>query len=317
MKNCDYKICGISAGDKSLDKIVLKICETYSDGKGINHIEGFNLPSETEVISILNELVEIIFPGYFARKSLSFNNIKYFVGETITRVYSQLTDQISRAMRYNCAKNNCKTCNVPKMSSDASIALLNLLPEIRESMKLDIEAAYDGDPAAKSLDEIALSYPGIKAITIHRIAHELFTKNVPLIPRMMSEYAHRLTGIDIHPGAKMGKRFFIDHGTGVVIGETTIIGNDVTIYQGVTLGALSFPKDASGKIIRDKKRHPTLEENVTIYSGATLLGDITIGKNSVIGGNVWLTESVPQGTKITAIPPELKFRKKTGILTNR
>ena len=310
MKNCDNKDCFYKFSDPSLDSIVDQICSTYSDEKGINHIEGYNLPNESEVINILGEIIEIIFPGYAGKKALCLKNIKYFVGESISGIYIQLSDQIARAMRYNCSKNNCKDCDVPKLSSEAAVGLLSALPNIREYLKLDVQAAYDGDPAAKSLDEIVLSYPGIKAITIHRISHELYIRNVPLIPRMMSEYAHRITGIDIHPGAKIGKNFFIDHGTGVVIGETCIIGDDVKIYQGVTLGALSFPRDENGKIIKGKKRHPTIENNVTIYSGATILGDIVVGSNSVIGGNVWLTQSVPEGTKITATIPELKIKRK-------
>ncbi len=310
MKECLKKTCTMNLGDPSLDKIVMEICDTYSDAKGINHIEGFNLPNESEVISILDELVEIVFPGYAGRKALSTRNIKYFVGETVTKVYAQLSDQIARAMRYNCAKNNCADCDVPTLSADATMGLLNSMAKIRELMKLDTQAAYDGDPAAKSLDEIALSYPGIKAIIIHRIAHELFIRSVPLIPRLMGEYSHRITGIDIHPGAKIGKSFFIDHGTGVVIGETAVIGDNVKIYQGVTLGALSFPHDASGNIIKGKKRHPSIEDNVTIYSGATILGDIIVSEGSIIGGNVWLTESVPPKTRITITAPELKIKKR-------
>jgi serine O-acetyltransferase len=212
--------------------------------------------------------------------------------------------------------NDCKDCNIPEMAEGATKHLLDKLSEIRETMKLDVIAALEGDPAARNLDEIVLSYPGIKAITIQRIAHELYLKNVPLIPRMMGEYAHRMTGIDIHPGAKLGKSIFIDHGTGVVIGETSVIGDNVKIYQGVTLGALSFPKDACGKIIKGAKRHPTIEDDVTIYSGATILGNIIIGKGSLIGGNVWLTESVEPGTRVTISPPDLKIKtgnKKAGV----
>ena len=184
------------------------------------------------------------------------------------------------------------------------------MPQIRETLKTDIQAAYDGDPAAKSFEEVVISYPYIDVITIHRIAHELYLMDVPLIPRMMSEYAHSKTGIDIHPGAKIGEYFFIDHGTGVVIGETAIIGEHVKIYQGVTLGALSFPKDERGQIIRDKKRHPTLEDDVTVYAEATILGDITIGKEAIIGGNVWIRESVPSGTVVAISKPEALYKKK-------
>ena len=183
-------------------------------------------------------------------------------------------------------------------------AFLQKLPEVRRILETDAQAAYEGDPAATSRMEVVMAYPGMYAVTVHRLAHELYRLKVPIIPRVMSELAHSKTGIDIHPGATIGERFFIDHGTGVVIGETTVIGNNVKVYQGVTLGAVAFPKDACGMLIKGNKRHPTIGNKVTIYSGASVLGDITIGDNSVIGGNVWLTESLPPGTKITARQPE-------------
>ena len=183
------------------------------------------------------------------------------------------------------------------------------LPQLREVIKKDIQAAYDGDPAARSLDEVIVSYPGLKAITIQRLAHILYKEGIPMIPRIMTEYAHRITAIDIHPGATIGEGFFIDHGTGVVVGETATIGNNVKLYQGVTLGAHSFPKDACGKIIKGAKRHPNIEDNVTIYAGATILGNITIGANSIIGGNVWLTEDIPAGTKVRIADPQLTIKK--------
>lgn len=308
MQQCPNEKFPPSSDVKVFDEIVTKICSTFGDSQGINHIEGFNLPNEAEVFHILNDLIEIIFPGYTGRRAMSINSISYNVGEIVTRIYPELIDQIARAFRYHCEMKKCKECNVPEMAEDAALHLLNSLSDVREVMKLDVAAAYEGDPAARSLDEIVLSYPGVKAITIQRISHELFVKNVPLIPRMMSEYAHRITGIDIHPGAKLGKSIFIDHGTGVVIGETAEIGDNCKIFQGVTLGALSFPKDACGKIIKGLKRHPTIEKNVTIYSGATILGDVVIGEGSVIGGNVWLTENVAPGALVTIAPPELKIR---------
>jgi serine O-acetyltransferase len=186
------------------------------------------------------------------------------------------------------------------MAEEAAQYLLSQLPKIRELLKGDVGAAFDGDPAAKSYEEIVVSYPCIIAIATYRIAHELYLKDVPLIPRIMSECAHSKTGIDIHPGARISKNFFIDHGTGVVIGETTIIGENVKIYQGTTLGALSFPKDERGKIIKGGKRHPTIEDNVTIYAEATILGDVTIGKGATVGGNVWIKQSVPAGTTVSA-----------------
>ena len=196
--------------------------------------------------------------------------------------------------------------------------LLEKIPEIRELLSGDIEAAYKGDPAAISAEEVILSYPYVLAITTYRIAHELYLRGVPLIPRIMSEHIHSLTGIDIHPGAKIGKNFFIDHGTGVVIGETTEIGDNVKIYQGVTLGALSFPKDEKGNIIKGRKRHPTIGNNVVIYSGATLLGaDAVIGDNVVIGGNVWITSPVPSGTRITIAPPEQKYKREKKDIEKR
>lgn len=205
----------------------------------------------------------------------------------------------------------CDGCDLEcsERSDKLTFELLAALPELRDILRSDVEAAYNGDPAARCYDEIILSYPGLKAIAIQRLAHVLFCAEVPLIPRMMTEYAHSETGIDIHPGATLGRGIFIDHGTGVVIGETAELGNDVKVYQGVTLGALSFPKDACGMIIKGAKRHPTIEDGVTIYAGATILGAVVIGKNSVIGGNVWLTRGTEPGTKITIAEPELTINK--------
>lgn len=284
------------------------ICATYTDEKGIKHIETSLLPNEAEVIDIIHDLLEVLFPGYTARKILELDSLDDNIRRIITGTYAKLIDQIARSYRSDCKTRDCEDCDVANLAEEASRHLLELLPEIRETIKLDAAAAYDGDPAAKSLDEIILSYPGIKAITMHRISHELYMKKVPLMPRMMSEYAHRTTGIDIHPGAQLGEGFFIDHGTGVVIGETAVIGNNVKIYQGVTIGALSFPKDSCGKIIKGLKRHPTIQDNVTIYAGATILGNIIIGEGSVIGGNVWITENIDPGSIITISAPELKIK---------
>jgi serine O-acetyltransferase len=308
MKRCRNENLLIQADDLFLDESVELICSTYEDSKGINHIEGFNLPSEIEVENILTDLMEIVFPGFGGKKIHNLKTVKYNVGEMLSNIYSKLSDQIMRAMRYNCAMDHCNDCDIPAMTESAVRLLISSLPTIRNIMKLDVSAAYEGDPAAKSLDEIILSYPGIKTITIQRFAHILYVAKVPLIPRMLCEYAHATTGIDIHPGATLGKAIFIDHGTGVVIGETAVLGDNVKLYQGVTLGALSFPKDACGKIIKGAKRHPTLEENVTVYAGATILGDVIIGKGSIVGGNVWLTDSCAPGTKIIIQPPNLTIR---------
>lgn len=312
-RGCDFEGASGAEPVLDLDRIVQAVCATYQDARGVNHIEGLNLPAEEEVLAILADLTEVIFPGYRGRKSLSLATVHFHVGEILARVSGELRSQIIRAINYNCRMEHCDTCDVPQTATAAVAHLLNCLPEIRETLKTDVIAAYEGDPAAKNLDEIVLSYPGVRAITIHRLAHELYLKQVPLIPRMMNEHAHRTTGIDIHPGATIGRYFFIDHGTGTVIGETAVIGERVKLYQGVTLGALSFPKDADGNIIKGVKRHPHLEDQVTIYSGATILGNITIGRGAVIGGNAWVTEAVAPGTSVTIPKPELHFRaRKSG-----
>lgn len=286
-----------------------KLAESYANGQGVNHNEGSNLPRESEILEILENLMELIFPGFGKREAHSLATLRFSAAETAASVYTKLSDAIRRAYSFTCSLTaSCNTCNCADQAVKSTERLLSSIPGLREILMKDVQAAYDGDPAAKSLDEIILSYPCIKAIMIQRIAHILYCDGIPLIPRIMGEYAHRITAIDIHPGATLGEGVFIDHGTGVVIGETATIGSNVKIYQGVTLGALSFPKDTDGKIIKGQKRHPTIEDNVTIYAGATILGNITIGKDSVIGGNVWLTESVPAGTKITIAAPEQIIR---------
>ena len=293
----------------ALAELADRIGRTYADGVGVNHVDGDNLPRRAEVAAITELLLEVIFPGFNERQQSRRENVTGDVAELLKEIYSQLFDQICRAIHYNCKGHaDCCECKVMKRANRAVFALLGSLPELREVMKVDVAAAYAGDPAATSYDEVILSYPGFKAVTVQRLAHVLYIEKIPLIPRMMTELAHSETGIDIHPGAKLGKGVFIDHGTGVVIGETAVIGDNVRIYQGVTLGAGNFPKDACGMLIKGNKRHPTIGNNVTIYSGASVLGDITIGDNSVIGGNVWLTESLPAGTKITSRPPEHKLK---------
>jgi serine O-acetyltransferase len=280
----------------------------------VNHIEGKNLPSRAVVYEILDSLFEILFPGYIGETDITWTEIPYFVGDRVNSVFIKLSEQISRALKFQCRLHTCKPKaydHCAKSAKKAAEQLLINLPDIRKVIILDVEAAYNGDPAAKSFDEIILSYPYIEAIATHRLAHNLYNAGVPLIPRMMSERAHSRTGMDIHPGAIIGNCFFVDHGTGVVIGETTRIGDNVKLYQGVTLGALSFKKDERGRLIREgTQRHPTLEDNVTVYSNATILGGQTvIGKNSVVGGNVWLTHSVPPDSVVTMSNPELMIRK--------
>ncbi len=297
--------------EKGLPKLVDDITINYQKFGGMDHLEGRDLPSQKVVIEVLEDLFTVLFPGYLGKEEITKANVKYHLGKTLTSVYTRLTDEVEKSLKYICRK--VKICPEDICLRRASIVvkeLLEDLPEIRSKLSGDIQAAYSGDPAAVSTEEVILSYPCVLAITTYRIAHELYLRGIPLIPRIMSEHVHSLTGIDIHPGAKIGKNFFIDHGTGVVIGETTEIGDNVKLYQGVTLGALSFPKDEKGNIIKGRKRHPTVGNNVVIYSGATLLGpDAVIGDNVVIGGNVWITSPVPTGTKITIAPPEQNYKK--------
>ncbi len=295
--------------NQTIEKLVGEVAKTYEGDSGINFIDVTNLPVREKILQILDLLTEILFPCYTGKRTVTKSNINFVIIDILYHIYTELTEQIERAYRYRCRMENCDTSDCRKMAEDAAQHLLAQLPDIREMLKGDVGAAFDGDPAAKSYEEIVISYPCIIAIATCRIAHELYLKDVPLIPRIMTECAHAKTGIDIHPGAMIGRNFFIDHGTGVVIGETTIIGENVKLYQGTTLGALSFPKDERGRIIKGGKRHPTIEDNVTIYAEATILGDITIGKGAVIGGNVWIKESVPAGVTVTTPHPDLVYTK--------
>lgn len=296
-----------AADSDFIDDIVEKLTKTYENDSGINFIEVSNLPVREKVLGSLEMIFEILFPGYAGKRAVTRANIRFIVGDILCQIHADLSEQIKNALKYKCRAENCDTGDCQRMAIKVTKTLLGKLPEIRGLLKTDIEAAFAGDPAAESFEEIVISYPGVLAIATHRIAHELYKMEVPLLPRMMNEWAHERTGIDINPGASIGKYFFIDHGTGVVIGETAVIGEDVQIYQGVTLGALA---PAKGQSLRGKKRHPTIEDNVTIYSEATILGDITIGKGSVIGGNVFVKESVPEGTLVTTPVPELIYRQK-------
>ncbi len=294
-------------GQKIKD-IVDEIIRTYMGDSGINFIDVSNLPVRDKILEVLDLITEILFPGYTGKRAVKKSNIDFIVIDILYHVYTELSEQIEKAYKYQCSMENCDTGDCREMAEDATLYLLTQLPKIRELLKGDVGAAFDGDPAAKSYEEIVISYPCIMAIATYRIAHELYLRQIPLIPRIMSECAHSKTGIDIHPGATIGNNFFIDHGTGVVIGETTIIGENVKIYQGTTLGAMSFPKDERGRIIKGKKRHPTIEDNVTIYAEATILGDVTIGKGAIIGGNVWVKQSVPAGFTVTTANADLVCR---------
>jgi serine O-acetyltransferase len=259
----------------------------------------FSLPSPAAVVETVQTLREALFPGYFGPSDLSDEAMRFHVGATLDRVLQTMEEQIQRGLCFTCTESspNCPTC--AERAHELACRFIQRLPEVRRLLATDVQAAYEGDPAATSPDEAVFCYPGILAILCYRLAHELHSLGVPIIPRMITEYAHGATGIDIHPGAAIGERFFIDHGTGVVIGETTVIGRNVRLYQGVTLGAKSFPLDENGNPIKGIPRHPIVEDDVIIYSGATILGRVTIGRGSSIGGNVWLTESVPPGSRIT------------------
>ncbi len=284
---------------KRLEEVIERLIGTYQDDKGINHIDGLNLPQREAVIGIMDDLFRVIYPGYIGMDTVHRANQRYFVGQLISSIAERLEVQLFKALRYGCRMEDCDSHECARGAASATVRFLERLPELREMLKDDIDAAFQGDPAAMNIEEICTSYPFLTVITTHRIAHELKNMNVPLIPRMMSERAHSLTGVDIHPGARIGSHFFIDHGTGVVIGETTEISHNVKIYQGVTLGALSFKKDEDGAIVKGGKRHPTIESNVTIYAGATILGGNTvIGEGATIGGNTWITASVPPGALV-------------------
>jgi len=280
------------------------------DDDTIDHVGAALIPSKDEIIRILGILQDVLFPGYFGRQELSHATLSYHLGNEMTRLYEMLAAQISRSIRHECRRMDKLCVKCVQKGWEESVLLMERLPELRRAFARDVRAHYDGDPASKSLDEIVFCYPGLYAIFVYRVAHELFNRQIPLIPRIMTEHAHSLTGIDIHPGATIGTDFFIDHGSGVVVGETTEIGNRVRIYQGVTLGALSVPRESEGGIsLRGHKRHPTIEDDVTIYAQATILGgDTVIGARSVIGGNVWLTSSVPPDTTVLIETPRHVFK---------
>jgi serine O-acetyltransferase len=296
----------------ALPKLVDRIVASYLADDRTQRIDKEYLPSTAAIIGICNLLMELTYPGFFGRMGLTRHNIAYHVGELLPRLWEQLTEQIGQCLCHEA--ESAATAPAGEQACSAQAARLanevvECIPDIRQRLALDVQAAYDGDPAASGTAECILAYPAILAVTIHRYAHKLYELGVPLMPRVMSEYAHRETGIDIHPGARIGQSFFIDHGTGVVIGETTDIGDNVKLYQGVTLGALSFPKDERGRLIRGHKRHPTVGKNVTIYANAIVLGGQTqLGEGSIIGGSVFLTQSVEPGHQVSITPPVLKVR---------
>ena len=286
--------------DSVLSGVVESLCapESYM---GVYHQPSFGSPMPS--VELLSDIVErlrsVLFPGFFKEPFITPENMAYFVGSKLEKVRRELTKQVERGFCFACDKDEhaCSTDCAVRAESMCN-QFLQTLPHVRRLLATDVQAAFAGDPAAKNPGETIFCYPSIRAVTNHRIAHELHKLGIPLIPRIISEMAHSATGIDIHPGATIGESFFIDHGTGTVIGETCIIGNNVRLYQGVTLGAKSFPKGENGHLVKGIARHPIVEDNVTVYSGATILGRITIGEGAVIGGNMWVVDDVPPGAKM-------------------
>jgi len=290
-----------------LPGVTKSIVKTLDSKKSLDHVGSPMVPSHESLVEIVSLVRAILFPGYFGDQELDSPNVEYYLGGKIIALYKILSQQIAKCRMHEC-KDRLRVCSkCTSVGKHEAVVFLSMIPELREKLSHDCDAALAGDPAAKSIDEIVFCYPGFFAITIYRIAHQLHTQGIPLLPRMLTEYAHSRTGCDIHPGAKIGDSFFIDHATGVVIGETSVIGDRVKLYQGVTLGALSFPRDSAGNLIRDMRRHPTLEDDVVIYANATILGGETvIGKGAVIGGNVWVTQPVPPGGKLIVRPNDLQ-----------
>jgi serine O-acetyltransferase len=292
--------------DPQLKRLTDLLIKSYEEHSEIIKIDSVHLLNRERIVDILEKLRNLVFPGYFGKKHISFSSVEYYAGDLLEEVLHLLSKETARALYYNSYYGGLGKELIEEKAADISFRFLARLPEVREYLVRDVSAAFDGDPAAANLDEIISSYPGIYAIMVYRLAHILYGLEVPLIPRIMTEYAHNITGIDIHPGAVIGHHFFIDHGTGIVIGETTVIGNHVKIYQGVTLGGLST---RGGQTLKGAKRHPTIEDHVTIYSGASILGGATvIGEGVVIGSNAFVTKSVPEKTRVSVKNPELQFK---------
>lgn len=300
----------MSGGDsRDLPRLVEAMLASYGRDPRGQHVNRRYLPSRDEIHDVVVLLLELFYPGYYGRQDLTDENLPFHVGNLLSTLREKLERQIETCLCFARETEGAGAGGCADRARAASATLLSRLPAIRDALILDVQAAYDGDPAAQSLDEVILAYPGLRAITVHRVAHELYRLGVPLMPRILSEWAHTETGADIHPGAAIGESFFIDHATGVVVGETTTIGRGVKLYQGVTLGALSLPRDASGRVVRQAKRHPTVGDGATLYANATVLGGATeIGADSIVGGSVFLTRSVPPGSRVAMKPPELSVK---------
>ena len=306
---CKETISAVRHYRDEIPGIVSALVDSCSSEECFDHVGPEPIPSRQAVIDMIQRICRILYPGYFIRQRVDRINAGYYFGQEVTALFEDLSEQITLAVRHDCIRNNLSCSHCEDRGYRGAVDFLKELPALRKLLATDVRAAYEGDPAATSFDEIIFSYPGIYAITIYRIAHRLYHLDVPMLPRIMTEYGHSKTGIDIHPKAHIGESFFIDHGTGVVIGETTTIGSRVRIYQGVTLGALSLSRSECDAL-RNQKRHPTIEDDVIIYANATVLGGNTvIGARSVIGGNVWITHSVPPDTEIFIKKQDLIYIK--------
>jgi serine O-acetyltransferase len=304
-QKCRVDIQALRDYREDIPEIIDSLAATCNREDFFDHVGPEPIPYRNAIIEIIRQLQKILFPGYFIQTRLDQVNLKYYLGQETISLFEELSREITLCTRHDCIRHDLPCTHCEERGHEEAMKFIKELPNLRILLAKDVRAAFVGDPAAGSYDEIIFCYPGLLAVTVHRIAHQLYNQRISLMPRIMSEYVHGLTGIDIHPGAQIGESIFIDHGVGVVIGETVVIGNRVRIYQGVTLGALSLPKNAVEKL-RGKKRHPTIGDDVIIYAGATILGGETvIGARSVIGGNVWMTESVPPDTKVFIKKPEL------------
>ncbi len=290
-----------------IPSVVSQLAEGFTSKKWSSHIEPVPIPSKEEVVELVQQAQRILFPGYFTNMMLSPSSLEYHLGQNLNIFYESLARQVGKAIRHDCFRHNLSCSKCGERSHRIAGEFVRELPRIREQLEADIQATLEGDPAAANADEVIFSYPGLLAIVVYRLAHKLIELEVPIIPRIMSEYAYHRSTIDIHPGAVIGDSFFIDHGAGVVIGATSTIGSRVRLYQGVTLGALSLPRGA-GELLKNIRRHPTIEDDVIIYANATILGGETvIGARSIVGGNVWLTESISPDTKVLLKQPELVY----------
>ena len=306
---CKTEVVAHQCFREEIPAVVEQLVGSCNRENCFDHVGPEPITSKEAIIEIINRAKRILYPGYFNHGHVDAVNLRYFFGQEVTALFEVLSEQIALSIRHDCLRLNRPCTQCKERGQQEAMRFINKLPDLREILTKDVRAAYQGDPAAKSHDEIIFSYPGLLGITVYRVAHQLHLQGVPLIPRILTEYAHSVTGIDIHPGAKIGESFFIDHGTGVVVGETTEIGNRVRLYQGVTLGALSVKPEEADQL-RYKKRHPTIEDDVIIYSGTTILGgNTTIGARSVIGGNAWITDSIPPGTKVFLEKPKLIFKE--------